>query len=55
MAASGRTKPKHDEGKASRKGPTFRFIRRLPDGMTAEEATRRCEQAFAELAEGKGR
>jgi len=39
----------------ARNGATFVFRRGLPEGMTHEEALRRCEEAIRALAEGNGR
>ena len=39
----------------AKNGATFIFRRRLPEGMTHEEALRRCEEAIRALAEGVGR
>ena len=39
----------------AKNGATFIFRRRLPEGMTREEARRRCEDAIRALAEGVGR
>ena len=52
MAGRVRVGRKQGEGKAKRKGPTFRFTTRLPDGMTPEEARKRCLEALVNLAEG---
>jgi hypothetical protein len=46
---------KERQAKPEPKRPRFTFTRALPDGMTPEQARRRCLDAFAALAERGGR